>query len=79
MRNSGLVHSNSPGIGENLASAMNFQMPSKNQMVTDGIQNWYNEIKNYNFASGRGTGVTGHFTQVRIWKNTVPIPKASIL
>ena len=27
---------------------------------------WYNEIKDYNFETGKSTGVTGHFTQL-IW------------
>jgi len=30
---------------------------------------WYDEIKNYNFKTGKSKDVTGHFTQV-IWKNS---------
>jgi hypothetical protein len=35
------------------------------------VDNWYSEVKNYNFATGKSINgaVTGHFTQI-VWKNT---------
>ena len=35
----------------------------------DMSKNWYDEIKDYNFKTGKSTGVTGHFTQL-IWKDS---------
>ena len=35
----------------------------------DMSKSWYDEIKDYNFDTGKSTGVTGHFTQI-IWKDT---------
>ncbi|EFX70384.1 hypothetical protein DAPPUDRAFT_61402 [Daphnia pulex] len=50
------------GIGENLYCAS----PS----LTDGqtpVDNWYNEIQNYDFGNPGFSSATGHFTQV-VWK-----------
>ena len=33
------------------------------------VNDWYREISNYNFDTGKGNGITGHFTQV-VWKNS---------
>jgi len=50
-------------LGENLAMAYP-------KMTADMAANmWYNEIKNYNWASPAFQGNTGHFTQV-VWKGS---------
>lgn len=51
----------SAAYGENLALGH----PS----IDAAIQAWYNELKNYNYASPGFSYNTGHFTQV-IWKNS---------
>lgn len=37
----------------------------------DAVNMWYDEISNYNFDTGRGSG-TGHFTQV-VWKDSTRV------
>ena len=37
----------------------------------DAVNMWYDEIKDYNFETGRGRG-TGHFTQV-VWKDSTRV------
>ncbi|XP_006013559.1 GLI pathogenesis-related 2, like [Latimeria chalumnae] len=49
--------------GENLAWA------SYDQSGKEVADNWYNEIKNYNFNCPGFTSGTGHFTAM-VWKNT---------
>lgn len=53
------------GTGQNIA----YGYPTM-QAVVDA---WYNEVSNYNYATGKPIkGVTGHFTQV-VWKGTTEI------
>lgn len=54
------------GRGENLA--MN-TAPNEESNVEQAINDWYNEIKDYNYASNSCKGTCGHYTQV-IWHNT---------
>ena len=35
----------------------------------DMSKSWYDEIKDYNFDTGKSAGLIGHFTQI-IWKDT---------
>lgn len=51
------------GRGENLA--MN-TAPNEESNVEQAITDWYNEIKDYNYASNSCKGTCGHYTQV-IW------------
>lgn len=59
-------HSNN-GLGENLAMGTSGAFPPDAQ-----IQSWYDEIARYNFAAGRFTSGTGHFTQV-VWRATTEL------
>ncbi len=59
-------HSNN-GLGENLAMGTSGAFPPDAQ-----IQSWYDEVGNYNFAAGRFTSGTGHFTQV-VWRSSTEV------
>jgi len=54
--------------GENLAYFGGWNRIATNDdatLVSKSCDNWYDEIKDYSFASGKSTGgVIGHFTQV---------------
>ena len=39
------------------------------------VKDWYDEINDYNFSTGKSTGVTTHFTQV-VWKATTDLGMA---
>ena len=54
-------------VGENL----HFASASRGLQYASGDMSkaWYSEIKDYNFETGKSTGVTGHFTQL-IWKDS---------
>lgn len=74
-----LVHSQAPGLGENLywASALKYSNgTSKVQTVapTKAIDAWGSEKQNYTYNSNAcATGkVCGHYTQV-VWKNTTEV------
>ncbi len=57
----------SNGLGENLAMGTSGAFPPDAQ-----IQSWYDEIGQYDFAAGRFTSGTGHFTQV-IWRSSTEL------
>jgi uncharacterized protein YkwD len=57
----------SNGLGENLAIGTSGYFPPDTQ-----VQNWYDEIKDYNFSNGGFSMQTGHFTQV-IWRSTTHV------
>lgn len=50
--------------GENLAWASGKEMDT-----AEVVENWYSEIKNYNYTKNSCSGVCGHYTQV-VWKNS---------
>jgi len=39
-------------------------------LATEAVKNWYNEVKDYNYAVPQFASNTGHFTQV-VWKASV--------
>lgn len=51
-------------VGENLYSQMS--SGELRYVCGDMSKSWYSEIKDYNFQTGKSTGVTGHFTQL-VW------------
>ena len=55
------------GLGENLAMGTSGAYPPDAQ-----IQSWYDEVGQYDFASGGFSSGTGHFTQV-IWRSTTEV------
>ncbi|XP_066935561.1 Golgi-associated plant pathogenesis-related protein 1-like [Clytia hemisphaerica] len=58
-------HGYKGGVGENL-----FWSSSAFKSSTHGVNAWYNEIKNYNFGTGKSNGgVIGHFTQL-VWDSS---------
>jgi pathogenesis-related protein 1 len=61
-------HSNSD-LGENL-----WQGTVGGWSPAEQVQDWYNEINNYDFSRGESAngGVVGHFTQV-VWRETTQI------
>jgi len=60
-------HSEGP-YGENL-----YWSSANSVNCYDAVDNWYGEIKDYNFETGRSTGgAVGHFTQV-VWKPSIKI------
>ncbi|VDD76757.1 unnamed protein product [Mesocestoides corti] len=61
------VHTQYKGIGQNLA-IMTIGSPDWLRMA----QGWYNEIKDYDYASDRCRGVCGHYTQM-IWAKTTEV------
>jgi len=58
-----LQHTSDKSVGENLAWCSTSMSP---QAAAD---NWYNEIKDYNFSNPGFTSGTGHFTQL-VWKSS---------
>jgi len=54
-------------MGENIA--MKYDSRIKEFTGGSATKQWYSEIKDYDFASGRGRGTVGHFTQV-VWKES---------
>eukprot|EP00294_Goniomonas_avonlea_P013752 CAMPEP_0114553636 /NCGR_PEP_ID=MMETSP0114-20121206/7775_1 /TAXON_ID=31324 /ORGANISM="Goniomonas sp, Strain m" /LENGTH=347 /DNA_ID=CAMNT_0001738615 /DNA_START=12 /DNA_END=1055 /DNA_ORIENTATION=+ len=70
----GMVHSTPPSTdpyGENLAWG---SVPTYFDSFIEGaVDAWYDEVANYNFATGASNGGTiGHFTQV-VWKATTKV------
>lgn len=57
------------GFGENIAAGY----PS----VTDAINSWYGEVKNYSYLAPGFSYKTGHFTQV-VWRETKRIGCANV-
>merc|ERR1712136_538301 len=56
------------GQGENLA----WFTPSSDDVTKAATDNWYMEIKAYNYNQPRFTSGTGHFTQV-VWKDSTQL------
>lgn len=54
-------------MGENIA--MKYDSRIKEFTGGSATKQWYSEIKDYDFATGRGRGTVGHFTQV-VWKDS---------
>lgn len=67
----GLVHAEDRnGAGENLYWAWSSNPQSTSYFTTaKGADSWYDEIADYDFSTGTGTGVVGHFTQM-VWHGT---------
>ncbi|KAL5251463.1 hypothetical protein ACHWQZ_G016982 [Mnemiopsis leidyi] len=66
------MHHSSGDYGENLAyAASSGERPGQKESYIRASKSWYGEIKDWNFKESkkRGTGVTGHFTQL-VWKET---------
>ncbi|CAO2581649.1 Glioma pathogenesis-related protein 1 [Lemmus lemmus] len=61
------LHPNFTAVGENIwtGSLTLFS-------VSSAISSWYDEIKYYNFRTGRCTGVCGHYTQV-VWADSYKV------
>ncbi|NEO69085.1 CAP domain-containing protein [Moorena sp. SIO3H5] len=51
-------------LGENLYLTTN-----QNHQMTAPVDSWYNEVKDYDYATNSSSGVTGHYTQV-VWAKT---------
>ncbi|KAJ8388814.1 hypothetical protein AAFF_G00130470 [Aldrovandia affinis] len=64
-----LEHSDTKN-GENLYYA--WSSGPKNLTGKEAVDNWYSEIKDYNFSSPGFASNTGHFTQV-VWKDTTEV------
>lgn len=67
------AHSQKRGVGENLY----VYYTTANSIASDtlargAVDDWYNEVKQYNYASPRFSSATGHFTQV-VWKNSTQL------
>jgi hypothetical protein len=47
--------------------------PSLEQSYTNALSSWYSgEEPNYNYNTGSGSGVIGHFTQV-VWRSSTTV------
>ncbi len=63
-------HSGTKGQGENLyVYGTSGKLPTITEEANKAVDDWYNEIKKYNFNNPGFSGATGHFTQV-VWKST---------
>lgn len=60
-------HSGNRSYGENLAMAT-----SGYRTAGQMVQDWYNEIGQYNFGAGQYSDQTGHFTQV-VWRSSTKL------
>ena len=60
-----MEHSSGFGVGENLYWSAG--SGGGDDQALAAVQNWYDEIENYNFSTGQSTNgkATGHFTQVK--------------
>jgi uncharacterized protein YkwD len=66
-------HSAIPGVGENIyASYTSEASVDANALGTDAVTDWYDEVKNYDYANPGSSGNTGHFTQV-VWKGSTQL------
>ena len=62
-----LRHSGTPDAGENLYFRGGSQ-PSADELATEAVGTWYDEIHSYDFSNGGYSPNTGHFTQV-VWRS----------
>ena len=71
-----LEHGNCDGMGQNIASMISSggKVDLSGQQAVD---NWYNEIKDYNYSSPGFSYNTGHFTQV-VWASTTHVGAAKV-
>ena len=70
--NCAFKHSGVNGLGENL-----FMGTTGHYRPTEVVDNWGDEIKNYNYKNNTCSGVCGHYTQV-VWANTKRVGCAKI-
>ncbi|MCB1190121.1 MAG: hypothetical protein H7A23_11055 [Leptospiraceae bacterium] len=59
-----MQHRSNNKYGENLAWASGQHLSPQ-----DVVDDWYNEIKDYDYASNSCSGVCGHYTQV-VWRDS---------
>jgi hypothetical protein len=62
-------------IGENLYyTASSAKISIDPALAKAAVDSWYSEVANWDFATSasKGTGMTGHFTQV-VWKSTTKL------
>ncbi|RNA32892.1 Golgi-associated plant pathogenesis-related 1-like [Brachionus plicatilis] len=67
-----LVHSGTPGYGENLAVWYSSAETDCSAMARKFVKMWYDEISLYNYNNPGFTKETGHFTQV-VWKSSTKL------
>ena len=57
-------HDYKSGYGENLAMTMSYAIDYKKDWDTTAVKRWYDEIKDYNYKTGKSknSNAIGHFT-----------------
>jgi glioma pathogenesis-related protein 2 len=66
-------HSGTQGVGENLyVSYTSDSSIDASKLGADAVKDWYDEVKNYNYANPGFSSNTGHFTQV-VWKDSTQL------
>lgn len=75
-----LAHSRTRGVGENLylSADVTTDALDPDALAKNAVKAWYDEVAAYNYATGRGTDVTGHFTQV-VWKSTTHLGTGCVI
>ena len=68
---SSLEHSDNKYKGDYIGENLYWASGMRNLTGKDPVQDWYDEIKDYNFSThkAKNSGVVGHFTQV-VWKGS---------
>jgi len=63
-------HSRNKGYGENIAMRWSSKKDGNlGKLVKQAVNDWYNEVSQYNYKNPNPSGGTGHFTQV-VWKSS---------
>lgn len=62
-------HANRTDQGENLYAMFDGEDLAKSYILRQAVENWYDEVQNYDYLQPENVGEAGHFTQL-VWAGT---------